>query len=73
VNEGNASGVSEVEAYAQSKVDGFLDQLDAEFVRHGGPWSMGDTFSALDSYVFTVCRWTRNFSQRPAREQPHHS
>jgi glutathione S-transferase len=71
VDEGNADGVAQVKAHAQSKIDGLLDQLDAELARHGGPWLMGEAFTALDPYVFTLCRWTRNFSARPARSLPH--
>ncbi len=71
VDEGNADCVAQVKAHAQSKIDGLLDQLDAELARHGGLWFMGDTFSALDPYVFTLCRWTRNFSRRPAHALPH--
>ena len=71
VDEGNAVGVTEVKAHAQRKVDGLLDQLDAELARHGGPWFLGEAFSMLDPYVFTLCRWTRNFNPRPARELPH--
>ncbi len=71
VNEGNAAGVAEVKAHAHSKVDGLLDQLDAELARHGGPWFMGAAFSMLDPYVFTLCRWTRNFNGRKARDLPH--
>lgn len=71
VDEGNADGVAQVKAHAQSKIDGMLDQLDAELARHGGPWFMGEAFTALDPYVFTLCRWTRNFSARPARSLPH--
>ena len=71
VNEGNTAGVAEVQAHAQSKIDGLLDQLDAELARHGGPWFMGEAFSALDPYVFTLCRWTRNFNGRKARDLPH--
>ena len=71
VNEGNTAAVAQVQAHAQSKVDAMLDQLDAELARHGGPWFMGERYSALDPYVFTLCRWTRNFSRRPARELPH--
>lgn len=71
VNEGNTAGVAEVKAQAHSKIDSMLDQLDAELARHGGPWFMGDAFSALDPYVFVLCRWTRNFSGRKARELPH--
>ena len=71
VTEGNAAGAAEVKAQAQKKVGALLDQLDAELARHGGPWFMGETFTALDPYVFTLCRWTRNFSTRPARSLPH--
>ena len=69
--EGNGDRVAQVKAPAQSKIDGLLDQLDAELERHGGPWFMGESFTALDPYVFTLCRWTRNFSARPARSLPH--
>ena len=71
VNEGNASGAIEVKAHAQTRVSNLLDQLDAELARHGGPWFMGDSFSVLDPYVFTLCRWTRNFSSDPARSRLH--
>ena len=70
-NEGNAAGVAEVKAHAQAKIDGMLDQLDAELARHGGPWFLGDVFSMLDPYVFTLCRWTRNFNGRKARDLLH--
>lgn len=71
VTEGNAAGAAEVKAQAQKKVSALLDQLDAELARHGGPWFMGQAFTALDPYVFSLCRWTRNFSVRPARSLPH--
>jgi glutathione S-transferase len=71
VDVGNTAGVAEVKAHAQMKVDGLLDQLDAELARHGGPWFMGDAYTALDPYVFTLCRWTRNFNGRKARDLPH--
>lgn len=29
----------------------------------------GAAFSALDPYVFTLCRWTRNLKSPPARER----
>ncbi len=32
---------------------------------------MGADYTALDAYVFTLCRWTRNFSSGRAREFPH--
>jgi glutathione S-transferase len=72
VAEGNASGAAEVKAQAESKVAALLDQLDAELGRHGGPWFAGGDYTALDAYVFTMCRWTRNFSKEtPARGRTH--
>lgn len=74
VEEGSAAQ-NEVRAMAKRRVGELLDQLDAELARHGGPWFMGEAHSLLDAYVFTLCRWTRHFSDdspvRPARERPH--
>ncbi len=67
---GNASGAAEVQAQAQARVHILLEQVDAELARHGGPWLLGETLSAVDAYAFTLCRWTRNFSTRPARSFP---
>lgn len=69
VAEGNADGAAQVKAQAQARVQGLLEQLDAELTRHGGPWFRGAQYSALDPYVFTLCRWTRNFSEGKARER----
>jgi len=71
VQEGNEAAAAEVKARAQEKVHSMLDQLDSEMARHGGEWFMGSAFSALDPYVFVLCRWTRGFSSRPARDYPH--
>lgn len=71
MNEGNAAGTAELKANAQKKIGAMLDQLDAHLASHGGPWFMGAGYTALDAYVFTLCRWTRNFSAAPARERPH--
>lgn len=60
-------GAAEVKRHAQRKVLQQLQQLDAEIARSGGPWFMGQAYSALDPYVFTLCRWTRNFSDQRAR------
>ncbi len=70
-DEGNASGAAEVRRHAQQRIGPLLDQLDAQLASHGGPWFMGSSYSALDAYAFTLCRWTRNFSSAPARERPH--
>ena len=41
VNAGNVAGAAEVKHHAEIRVNNLLKQLDAEFVRHGGPWFMG--------------------------------
>ena len=67
---GNSAGAAEVKAQAEVRIGGLLDQLDAELARHGGPWFAGENYSLLDAYVFTLCRWTRNFASPAARTRP---
>jgi glutathione S-transferase len=62
--------VAQVRSHAEANVGGMLDQLDAELARHGGPWLLGDRFTALDPYALMLGRWTRGFA-RPARSLPH--
>jgi glutathione S-transferase len=69
VAEGNAAGSAEVKAQAQHRIGGLLDQLDDELARHGGPWLLGESYSALDPYAMMLCRWTRGFSSAPARSR----
>ncbi len=68
---GNSAGAAEVKAQAELRIAPMLDQLDAELARHGGPWFAGASYSLLDAYVFTLCRWTRNFASPAARTRPH--
>jgi glutathione S-transferase len=70
VREGNAEGAAQVKQRAQEKIDGLLDQLEGLLQSHGGPWILGKDYTALDAYVFTLCRWTRNFQGRKARDLP---
>jgi len=70
VLEGHADGASQVQQKAVEKIAGLLDQLDALAASHGGPWILGREYSALDAYVFTLCRWTRNFKGSKARDLP---
>ena len=67
---GNAAGAAEVNAQAEAQIGAMFDQIDAQFASHGGPWMLGEKFSALDPYVFMLCRWSRGF-KRPARSLPH--
>ena len=65
----NAEGAAQVRSHAEAKVGALLDQLEAELARHGGPYLLGERFSAVDLYALMLCRWTRGFT-RPARGLP---
>ncbi len=67
---GNAAGALEVKAQAEAKLNAMFDQIDAQFASHGGPWLLGQRFSAVDPMAFMLCRWSRGFA-RPARTLPH--
>ncbi|CAA9411203.1 MAG: Glutathione S-transferase [uncultured Ramlibacter sp.] len=71
VDAGNAAGAAEIKRHAQARIVGLIGQIDDELARHRGPWFMGGHYTALDAYVFTLCRWTRNFSADRARDRPH--
>jgi glutathione S-transferase len=71
VNDGDAAAAAQVKAHAMAKVHAMLDQLDAQLASHSGPWLLGAGHSAVDPYAFMVCRWTRGFATRPARDYPH--
>ena len=64
----DAAAIAQVKAHAEAKVGTLLDQLDAQLA--GGPWLLGDAFGALDLYALVLCRWTRGFASRPARDYP---
>lgn len=65
----DAAGAAQVKQHAEAHIAGMIDQLEGELAHHGGPWFAGERFSALDPYVFMLCRWTRGM-QRPARTLP---
>jgi glutathione S-transferase len=67
---GNSGGVAELKAAIETRIEGLVDQIDAQLAAHGGPWLLGERFTALDPYAFMLCRWTRAM-QRPARTLPH--
>lgn len=62
-------GATALKARAEAKAGMLLDQLEAELARHGGPWLLGDQYTALDPFALMLCRWTRDFG-RPARSLP---
>ena len=75
VNEGNTDATAQIKAHAQARVGDCLMQIDAHLAAlnaaSGGPWMMGAQYTVLDPYVWMVCRWTRGFSDRPARTYTH--
>ena len=67
---GNAAGALEVKAQAEVKLGAMFNQLEAQLAAHGGPWLLGQHFSAVDPLAFMLGRWSRGFT-RPARTLPH--
>jgi glutathione S-transferase len=61
-------GAAAVQRHAREQVSESLDLLE-KHLASGGPWLLGEQFSALDLYLFTLCRWTRNLPS-PARARP---
>lgn len=60
----------ELRRCAEEKLNGLFDLLDAALEAHGGPWLLGDTYSAVDAYALTLCRWSRGMP-RPGAGWPH--
>ncbi len=68
LDEGNTEGVTQLKAHVQAKVGECLQQLDRHLANTGGPWMLGERYSLLDPYVWMLGRWTRGFSDKPARD-----
>ena len=65
---GHADAAAEVQRHAQARIAAMFDLLDAHLATAGGPWMLGERFSALDPYAFMLGRWTRGFTrERPAQ------
>lgn len=71
VDEGDAGAAAQVRAHAQARIGAMLQLLDEQLASHGGPWLLASGYSAVDPFAFMLCRWTRGFSERPARDHPH--
>ena len=71
VDEGNTAAAAQVKAHAQARVHDGLAQIDTQLAGHGGPWLLGERYSAVDPYAFMLCRWTRGFDDKPARDHAH--
>jgi glutathione S-transferase len=62
--------IAQVKQHAQARVVALLQQIDDQLASHGGPWLLGDAYRLPDLYAMMLCRWTRNFDSRKAREFP---
>lgn len=71
VDAGNAQAAAQIKAHAQTKATACLEQLEAQLAQHGGPWLLGERYTAADAYAFMLSRWTRVFDDRPARSFTH--
>jgi glutathione S-transferase len=70
VDAGSTDGAAQVRRHAHARIVGLLGQLEAQLASHAGPWFFGERYTALDAYVLTLCRWTRNFPSGRARDLP---
>ncbi|MBR1145774.1 glutathione S-transferase family protein [Bradyrhizobium sp. AUGA SZCCT0431] len=57
---------SEVRDAAERRVNAHFDRVEEELARHRGPWFLGDTYSAVDAYLFTLARWSRGMPRSAA-------
>jgi glutathione S-transferase len=65
--EGDTAAAAVVKARAMARVQGCLEQLNTQLASHGQPWLLGERYSAVDPFAWMLCRWTRNFAERPGR------
>ena len=71
VDEGNVEGAAQVKAHAEARVGECLAQIDTHLGGHGATWFLGERYGLVDPMAFLLCRWTRGFASRPARDYPH--
>ena len=65
----SAEAQSEVRDAAEQRVNAQFDRVEEEFARHGGAWFLGDSYTAVDAYLFTLARWSRGMPH-PAASRP---
>jgi glutathione S-transferase len=64
----DAAAAAQVKAHAETRIGAMLDRIEAS-LDAGGPYLLGDSFSAADLYLFMLSRWTRGFAN-PAGNRP---
>ncbi len=74
VDVGNSAAAAQIKAHAQNGVGECLAQLGVQLQKSGGPFLLGQPYSALDPLALMLCRWTRGFDPAlgaaPARDWP---
>ncbi len=58
-----------VKAHAEERIGAMLDLIEAKLAG-GGPYLLGERYSAVDPYLLMLGRWTRSM-RHPARERSH--
>ena len=69
----DAAATEQVKEHAEARISGkggMLDILDAQLALSGGPWLLGQQYSAADPYLMMLARWTRGMAN-PARARKH--
>lgn len=64
-----SDGVADFRARAEARLAPMLDQIEVQLQTSGGPWLLGNSYTAVDCMAFVLCCWTRNLS-RPANSLP---
>lgn len=64
----DAAAAQVVRRHAEQRVATMLDLVEDLLARRG-PYVLGDRYSAVDPFLFVLCRWTRNMAS-PARARP---
>jgi glutathione S-transferase len=62
------TGAQMIRRHAQRRIAEMLDLIESH-LQSRGPWLLGATYSAVDPFLFMLCRWTRNLAS-PARDRP---
>jgi glutathione S-transferase len=61
---------ADVKRHAQQKAQSLLEHMDKHLASHCSPWFLGEEFSLVDIYAMMLCRWTRHFDDKKARDYP---
>lgn len=66
----DALAAAQVKAHAEARVGAMFDLIEATLAAHGGPYLLGQHYSAVDPYLLMLARWTRMMAY-PAAKRPY--